>query len=158
MIIMLGLISCGNIKGNQSDDTVTVPGDEKTEAVAQVEPEQLTLEAFKEKVWNFEENPTEWVFKGDVPCVIDFYADWCKPCKMVAPIMDELAKEYDGKVKFYKVDTENERELAGAFGIRSIPSILFSPMDGRPTMSQGALPKEEFVKIIEQNLLNNNNK
>ncbi len=112
-------------------------------------PEHLTLESFKEKVFDFEVNK-EWKFKGEIPAIIDFYADWCGPCKRVAPIMEELAKEYDGKVKIYKIDTEVERELAGMFGIRSIPSILFIPMEDQPQMTTGALPKENFVQIIEE--------
>ncbi len=113
-----------------------------------VKPEHLTLESFKEKVFDFEANQ-EWKFKGDTPAIIDFYADWCGPCKRVAPIMEELAIEYDGRVKIYKIDTEDQKQLAGVFGIRSIPSILFIPAEGQPQMSTGALPKEEFVKLIE---------
>ena len=112
-------------------------------------PEHLTLETFKEKVFDFEANK-EWKFKGEIPAIIDFYADWCGPCKRVAPIMEELAIEYDGKVKIYKIDTEVERELAGMFGIKSIPSILFIPVEGQPQMTTGALPKENFVQIIEE--------
>ncbi|NQV17474.1 MAG: thioredoxin [Armatimonadetes bacterium] len=112
-------------------------------------PEHLTLETFKEKVFDFEVNK-EWKFKGEIPAIIDFYADWCGPCKQVAPIMEELAKEYDGKVKIYKIDTEVERELVGMFGIKSIPSILFIPKEGQPQMTTGALPKENFVQIIEE--------
>jgi thioredoxin 1 len=114
--------------------------------------ELLTKETFMQKVFNFEENK-EWKFEGDLPCLIDFYADWCQPCKMVAPILEELAEEYKGKVNIYKVDTEAERELAGAFGIRSIPSMLFVPKDGQPQMAQGALPKESFKEVIEDVLL-----
>ncbi|MDD3742175.1 MAG: thioredoxin [Lentimicrobiaceae bacterium] len=116
--------------------------------------EHLTLESFKEKVFDFDKNQ-EWKFEGKLPCIIDFYADWCGPCKMVAPILEELSKEYEGKVNIYKVDTESEQELAGAFGIRSIPSILFCPADGQPQMAQGALPKNTFVQAINDVLLNN---
>lgn len=116
--------------------------------------EHLTLESFKEKVFDFDKNQ-EWKFEGKLPCIIDFYADWCGPCKMVAPILEELSKEYEGKVNIYKVDTESELELAGAFGIRSIPSILFCPVDGQPQMAQGALPKNTFVQAINDVLLNN---
>ncbi len=114
-----------------------------------VKPEHLTLETFEEKVFDFEANK-EWSFKGELPAIIDFYADWCGPCKKVAPIMEELAIEYDGKVKIYKVDTEDQKQLASTFGIRSIPSILFIPKDGQPQMSTGALPKAEFVKMIKE--------
>ncbi|WP_319559542.1 thioredoxin [Marispirochaeta sp.] len=110
-------------------------------------PVQLTKETFLEKVFNYEENK-EWKFEGDKPAIIDFYADWCGPCKMVAPIMEELAQEYDGKIDVYKINTDEQQELAGAFGIQSIPSILFIPLDEQPQMAAGALPKETFQKVI----------
>ncbi len=109
--------------------------------------EHLTFETFKEKVFNFEENQ-EWKYEGSVPCMIDFYADWCGPCKMVAPVLEELQKEYGDKIVIYKIDTEQERELAGMFGIQSIPSLLFVPVDGQPQMAMGALPKPTFEKAI----------
>ncbi len=109
--------------------------------------EHLSEVTFKEKVFNFEQNK-EWKFEGDLPCVIDFYADWCAPCRMVAPVLEELQGEYDGKVNIYKIDTEAEKNLAGMFGIQSIPSILFVPVDGQPQMAQGALPKDSFVKAF----------
>lgn len=114
----------------------------------------LTAADFKQKVFNYETNK-EWKFEGDKPVIIDFYADWCGPCKMVAPVLEDLSKEYDGKIQIYKVDTDKEQELAGVFGIRSIPSILFIPMDGQPQMSMGAMQKEGFVKAINEILLVN---
>ncbi len=110
--------------------------------------EHLTRESFKEKVFDFEENG-QWLYKGDLPCIVDFYADWCGPCKMLSPLMDELSKEYDGKVRIYKVNTESEQELASLFGISSIPSILFIPMEGKPQMATGALPKEALKGAIK---------
>ena len=110
--------------------------------------EHLTNETFKEKVFNFDENK-EWKFEGNKPCLIDFYADWCGPCKMVAPILEELADEYDGKINIYKVDTEKERKIAGMFGIQSIPSLLFVPSEGQPQMAMGALPKDTFIKAFK---------
>ncbi len=110
--------------------------------------ENLTKEDFLKKVFNFENNK-DWKFDGDLPCIIDFWADWCGPCKMLGPILEELSEEYNGKVNFYKVNTEQEQELASAFGIRSIPSLLFVPKDGKPQMLTGALPKEAFHKAIE---------
>lgn len=110
--------------------------------------EHLTKATFFEKVYNFETNK-EWKFEGDIPCVIDFYADWCGPCKMVAPILDEIATEYKGKINIYKVDTEAEQELAGAFGIRSIPSMLFVPINDKPQMAVGALPKDGIIKAMK---------
>jgi thioredoxin len=114
--------------------------------------EHLTKETFLEKVFDFEKNQ-EWNFEGNLPCLIDFYADWCQPCKMVAPILEELAEEFKGKINIYKVDTEDQQELSGAFGIRSIPSLLFCPMDGQPQMAQGALPKASLIQAINDVLL-----
>jgi len=114
--------------------------------------ENLTKKTFQDKVFNYEKNK-EWKFEGELPCIIDFYADWCQPCKMVAPILEELSKEYDGKINIYKVDTEDQQELAAAFGIRSIPSLLFCPMGEQPQMAQGALQKEGFKQVIEDVLL-----
>ena len=111
--------------------------------------EFLTKETFKEKVFNFEKNK-EWKFEGDIPCMIDFYADWCQPCKIVIPILEELAEEYKDKINIYRVDTEQEQELAGMFGIRSIPSLLFVPKDAQPQMAVGALPKDSFEKAISE--------
>lgn len=114
--------------------------------------EHLTKETFKQKVFNFETNK-EWKFEGKNPCIIDFYADWCMPCKMVAPVLEELSEEYKGRVDIYKVDTEDQQELAALFGVRSIPSILFIPKEGEPQMSMGAIPKYSFVQIINEELL-----
>ena len=114
--------------------------------------EHLTKETFQEKVFNYEKNK-EWKFEGGLPCLIDFYADWCQPCKIVAPILEELSKEYEGKINIYKVDTEDQQELGAAFGIRSIPSLLFCPMGEQPQMAQGALPKENLKQAIEEVLL-----
>lgn len=113
----------------------------------------LTKADFLTKVANYETNPTEWKYLGDKPALVDFYASWCGPCRMVAPILEELAGEYEGKIVVYKVNTEKEPDLAAAFGIRSIPSILFIPMSGKPQMLQGAMPKDAFKKAIEEYLL-----
>ncbi len=110
--------------------------------------EHLTKETFKEKIFDYESN-TEWNYKGTLPAIIDFYADWCGPCKMVAPVLSELSGEYEGKINIYKVNTEQEPELSGAFGIQSIPSILFIPMGENPRMAAGALPKQAFHEIIK---------
>lgn len=109
----------------------------------------LTKETFKEKVFNYEKNQ-QWTFEGTKPCLIDFYADWCGPCKMVAPVLEELDKEYNGKIDIFKVNTEVEQELASIFGIQSIPSLLFVPTDAQPQMAMGALPKDTFVKAIKE--------
>ena len=111
--------------------------------------EHLTLDTFKTKVFNFDENK-DWKFEGNVPCLIDFYADWCGPCKMVAPVLEQLQKEYGDKLNIYKIDTEDQRELAGMFGIQSIPSLLFIPVNGKPQMAMGALPKETFEQAFKE--------
>lgn len=113
----------------------------------------LTKAEFIAKVANYEANPSEWKYLGDKPCIIDFYASWCGPCKTIAPILEELAKEYDGQIYIYKINTEEEQELAAAFGIRSIPTILFVPMGENPQMAQGAMPKDAFKKAIDEVLL-----
>ncbi len=111
--------------------------------------QKLTTEEFKEKVFNYDES-SEWSFKGDKPAIIDFYADWCGPCKMVSPILEELSEEYKDQVDIYKVDTDSEQELAGAFGIQSIPSILFIPVNDKPQMAAGALPKDQIQKAMSE--------
>jgi thioredoxin 1 len=111
--------------------------------------EHLTAETFKQKVFNYEVS-REWKFEGELPCLIDFYADWCGPCRMVAPVLEELADEYAGKLNIYKVNTEEQQELAGLFGIQSIPSLLFVPREGQPQMAMGALPKETFKKAFKE--------
>lgn len=113
------------------------------------EIEHLNLESFKTKIFNYE-NATEWNYEGELPAIVDFYADWCGPCKQVAPIMIELSEEYKDKLIVYKVNTDEQQQLAGMFGIRSIPSILFIPLEGKPTMITGAYPKAEMVKIINE--------
>jgi len=110
--------------------------------------EHLTAETFKEKVFDYV-NEKEWKYKGDKPAIIDFYADWCSPCKMLAPILEEIDKEYNGKIQIYKINTEEEQELSYAFGIQSIPSILFIPLDDQPPMAVGALPKNNLEEIIK---------
>jgi thioredoxin len=113
----------------------------------------LTADKFKSDVFNYETS-SEWDYQDSVPAIIDFYADWCGPCKMVAPILEELSEEYEGKLKIYKVNTEIEQELAAVFGIRSIPSILFVPTGGKqPMMQAGALPKKALKEVIEKELL-----
>lgn len=114
---------------------------------------QITLQDFENKIANLGTN--EFKYKGDKPAIIDFYAGWCGPCRALAPTLDQLAQEYDGDLYIYKVDTEQEQQLAAMFGIVSIPTLIFVPMEGTPTMTQGALPKEQLEKIINQVLLIN---
>lgn len=113
----------------------------------------LDKQEFLKKVFNYEANPNEWKYEGELPCVVDFYATWCGPCKALAPVMEELAKEYDGKIRVYKIDVDQEEELAAVFGIRSIPTLLFCPMGEAPQMAQGALPKATFKQAIDEVLL-----
>lgn len=110
--------------------------------------EQLTKESFVEKIFDYENNE-EWTYKGEVPAIIDFYADWCGPCKMVAPVLEELSTEYAGKLNIFKIDTDAQQELAAMFGIQSIPSLLFIPTDEKPQMAMGALPKPTLEKAIK---------
>ncbi|MCK4558135.1 MAG: thioredoxin [Calditrichia bacterium] len=112
-------------------------------------PEELTKQTFQEKIFNYEQNK-EWKYEGNLPAIVDFWAEWCAPCHMVAPVLEELSKEYEGKINIYKVNTEHEQELAASFGIQSIPSLLFIPVDEQPQMAAGALPKDTFVKMIDE--------
>lgn len=114
---------------------------------------QLTKGEFLRRVADYETNPSEWKYLGDKPAIVDFYADWCGPCKMVAPILEELAAEYGDSIYIYKINTEEEPELSAAFGIRSIPSLLFIPMNESPQMAMGAMSKADFKRAIEEVLL-----
>ncbi|MBR1512762.1 MAG: thioredoxin family protein [Bacteroidales bacterium] len=113
----------------------------------------LTYKEFLSKVWDFEKDPNTFNYKGKLPAVIDFYADWCGPCRRVAPIMERMAEEYDGKLLVYKINTDQERELASAFQVRSIPMVLFIPMEGQPMMQVGAMPEEGYRQVITEQLL-----
>lgn len=115
---------------------------------------ELTKEEFLSKVANYELSPNEWKYLGDKPALIDFYATWCGPCKAIAPVLEELAKEYGDSIYIYKINTEKEQELSSVFGIRSIPSLLFIPMGEQPQMAQGAMPKDALKKAIDEVLLN----
>lgn len=133
-------------------------GEEAAPVAAQVTATEgevipLTEAEFLDKVFDYKKNPDKWVYKGAKPCIVDFYADWCGPCKQVAPILKELAGTYKGQLVIYKVDVDKQKGLAAAFGIQSIPSILFIPREGQPQLAQGAMPREEFVKAIEAVLL-----
>ena len=118
-----------------------------------MELEHLTRTTFKEKVADYEASPTEWKYEGDKPCIVDFYATWCGPCKTLAPILEELAKEYAGQIDIYKVDVDKEQELAAVFGIQSIPTLLFCPQKEAPQIARGLLPKADLKKTIDEVLL-----
>ena len=113
----------------------------------------LTYKEFIKKVWDFEKDPNTFNYKGKLPAVIDFYADWCGPCRRVSPIMEKMAEEYEGRLLVYKINVDQERELATAFNVKSIPMVLFVPMEGQPMMQVGALPEEGYKKVIVEQLL-----
>ena len=116
----------------------------------------MTTQDFKEKIFNYE-TEKEWSYLGNKPAIIDFYADWCGPCKMVAPVLEELSDEYKDELVIYKVNTDVEQELSAVFGIQSIPSFLFIDANGEPKMQPGAFPKHVFKQVIEEHLLKPNN-
>mgnify|MGYP003574513502 CR=1 FL=1 len=160
-VLLLVIGSCGsNLKKDEvSEGKSPVPQKETAVKETKAASEDahatimLTKADFLDKVMNYEKNQTDWVFEGDKPCLIDFYADWCAPCRTTSPILEELAVEYAGKIDIYKIDTEAERELAGIFGIQSIPSFLFVPMEGKPTMSSGiARTPEETKEMFRQQI------
>ena len=153
------LLSCGGTGNGQGTSTPgqatseKAEGGDKKSTVSEGKLEHLTAQTFKLKVMDYEKNPQQWVFEGDKPAIVDFYADWCRPCRMIAPILEELAVEYEGKINIYKVDTEAQRELASVFGIQSLPTLFFIPMEGKPTMQKGALSKEAYKQIIDDFML-----
>ncbi len=119
-------------------------------------PQNLTKADFLAKVANYKNTGEEWKYLGDKPCIIDFYADWCAPCRKVAPILAELAKEYKGEIYVYKINVDKEKELAADFGVSSIPTLIFCPIGENPQVAQGALPKAELIEAIETVLLKKN--
>jgi thioredoxin len=142
------LVSCKNSSNNKEE---TVKPSNKFDNQGQVV--QMGKANFIDIVMDYEKNPNAWIYKGEKPCVVDFYADWCRPCKMVAPIMEELAKEYEGRINIYKVNVDNEKELSQFFRIESIPAILFVPQNGEPSMQAGAMTKEQYKQIFDDFLL-----
>lgn len=155
------------LKGNELTTEVSnaerLAGEQGVEMTGAVRPDEetaakekpttkvvhITKADFLKKVYDFEKNPDEWKYLGSQPAIVDFYADWCGPCRQLSPVLDELAKEYSGKLTIYKVNVDNERGLATFFGIRSIPTLLFIPMKGKPQRSLGALSKTELKGIIK---------
>jgi thioredoxin len=128
---LMFVISCSNNSSKSANDVI----------------EHLTKASFKEKVDDYEAGGV-WKYKGTQPCIIDFYATWCGPCKKLTPTMEELSKKYEGKIKFYKIDVDKEKELANAFEVESIPTIYFCPLDGKPVIEYGALPEDNIVALI----------
>lgn len=148
LVGFLVLVSCqGQAKTNE-----TLNSGETSEKETAV-PVKINKVDFLKKIYNYEASPNEWKYLGNKPAIIDFYADWCGPCKAIAPSLDQLAKEYAGQIDIYKVDVDKETELAKAFGIQGIPALLYIPMEGKPQMLQGAQPKEVLKEKIETILL-----
>lgn len=148
--ITLLLISC-TMSAQPEDSKTATPATTSSQATGEVIV--LNKADFLTKVFNYEKSPNKWVYEGDKPCIIDFYADWCGPCKAVAPILKDLAAQYKNDLVIYKINVDKEQELAAVFGVQSIPTILFVPKEGQPMISQGALPKEAFIKQINEFLL-----
>jgi len=149
---LLLIISCGNAKSTP-DSKATAGVSQPVSESENAKTVQMTKALFIANVFDFKKSPDNWMYKGARPCVIDFYADWCRPCKQVAPLMEGFAATYMGEVDIYKVNVDQERELAELFGIRSIPTVLFCPMEGKPQLSQGAMSKENYEQIINEFLL-----
>lgn len=147
IILSLGLVLLSNCNAGVQEK-VKNSTDSSSQVIA------LTNETFKEKVFNYDLNK-EWKFEGDLPVIVDFYATWCGPCRQLSPRVEEIAKEYAGKIIVYKVDTDEQSLLAQNMGIRSLPTLLFIPAKGQPQAAMGALPKEDLVKAINEVLLVN---
>ncbi len=162
IIAIIGTAACSSSDGNKKIESATAQvkttQKDPLQSGGTGEPVHLTKQMFLEEIMDYESNPKEWVYKGEKPGLVDFYADWCRPCKITSPILDELAQEYKGKITIYKVNVDKERELAGIFGVQSIPTFLFMPMKGNPTISSGISQtpeqtKEMFRQQIDQILL-----
>ena len=141
---LVAMLSCGSTSSKQPSSATDI-----NTAPEAGKPIQLDKQTFLKRVYDYEKNPQQWSYAGDKPCIIDFYADWCGPCKMIAPYLEDIAGKYNGKVYVYKVNVDNNQELAQFFGIQSIPAVLFCPMVGKPTMMTGARPKEDFNTAVE---------
>lgn len=148
-VAVLAIIGLLKLFSNQQATAATVQSNANSEKATT----ELTKAEFLKKVVDYETNPNEWKYLGTKPAIVDFYASWCGPCKMIAPVLEELATEYKDEIIIYKVNTEKEPELAGAFGIRSIPTLLFIPVSGKPRIVMGAQPKAELKKTIDTFLL-----
>ena len=160
IVLLFSVTSCVNAKTENSNVVSAVETVENTKTEnnnnkkeIKMKTVELTTAEFLTKVANYEQNPQEWKYLGDKPALIDFYASWCGPCKAIAPVLEELAAEYGDEIIIYKVNTEKEEELSAVFGIRSIPSLLFVPMNEQPQMAQGAMSKADFKKAIDSVLL-----
>lgn len=145
------LASCGDSKKENKKGNETATAKEvKAEEIVK----KIDYKYFTKNIWDVEKYPDSFALKNDLPCVIDFYADWCRPCKMIAPIMEEIAKEYDGKINVYKVNVDTNPELSTIFKISSIPTVFFLPKEGQPSSQVGALSKNKYISIINEHLIN----
>lgn len=153
-LTIMMLASCGNSKGNDKKNDIVQ--EENTNVVVEETTLVKTLDykKFVKNIWDIEKYPDSVAYQGKLPCIIDFYADWCGPCRKVAPIMEEIAKEYEGKIIVYKVNVDNEPKLATIFKIRSIPTVFFFPKEGQPLSQVGGLSKEDYINIINKYLIN----
>ena len=149
--IVLATTACAGNGGENKKSNEPTKEDNKMEVVS------LNKADFLKKVYDFEANPKDWKFEGKRPAIVDFYATWCGPCKALHPVLEELSKEYSGNVDIYQIDVDKEKELAAAFGIRSIPTLLLIPMKEEPRITQGVLPKDQLKKAIDEFLLKQNN-
>ena len=145
-VLTFGPACSSNVKSS-TENTAEVAAEKSGKVI------RLTRASFISKVYDYQKNAKVWKYEGDKPAIVDFYATWCGPCKQVAPVLEELAKEYEGKIVIYKVDTDQEKELARAFGITSIPTLLFIPKNGDPQVANGALPKGALKQAIDEFLL-----
>ena len=152
ILSILILASCGN---SNKDNKKSSPVQETTNSTVENSlVKNLDYNTFIKKVWDTETNPNSFVYKGKLPCIIDFYADWCGPCKRVAPIMESIAQEYEGEVVVYKVNVDKEQKLPLIFKVKNIPTVFFLPTEGQPLSQVGALSKEEYISIINKHLIN----
>ena len=163
-ILAVSMLNCkGQTDKKDEADKITVKSAKASPLIApdnaqNATPVHLTKAEFLKLVMDYEKNPEVWSFQGEKPCLIDFYADWCAPCRISSPILEDLAKEYAGRINIYKINIEKEKELAAVFGVQSIPTFLFCPVEGNPTMSSGIANSPEatksmFIKQIEELLL-----
>jgi len=150
-VLTLAATACAGNSGENKKSNEPTKEDNKMEVVA------LNKADFLKKIYNYEANPNDWKFEGSRPAIVDFYATWCGPCKVIHPILEELSKEYSGKVDIYQIDVDKEQDLAATFGIRSIPTLLMIPMKEEPRIMQGAMPKDQLKKAIDEFLLKQNN-
>lgn len=151
IIMIISLLACS--ANAEAPNANAISKKEALDLSSQGKVVHFNQDVFRQLVWDYKKNSANWVFEGDMPVIVDFYADWCRPCKTLAPTMDQLALQYKGKVRFYKINTDENRELSGLMGISSIPALLFIPKQGKPSFSLGALPKDRLEKMINESLL-----